>query len=183
MKQIIKIVIIILIGSLLSGCVENTNQTKLVDIAGLQDDQLRESDNLEISWYNVFDDEHYWEVITLTDYPPFNNMIDDENHNLNLKIKHYYSIRQAHDAMNNKKEKMHLYPTNSTLINLTDSSYKIESHIKNPDEPATTSVVIIIHKNKCIGTIGIGGYSNINECNEVANYYGMIMDEMLATIQ
>ena len=182
MKQIIKIVIIILIGSLLSGCVEKTNQTKLVDMAGLQDDQLRESDNLEIVWYNVFDDEHYWSVTTLTSYQPFLNMLDDENHDLTMEIKHRHSIHGTYEKMNNEKGAIQRRLSDDLILtNLTKSSYKVESYY-HIDSGNFTSVSIIIHKDKCIGTISAGGYSNIDKCNEVVNYYAPIMNEMLKKI-
>ena len=156
------------------------------DIAKFEDSYIRESDGFELS-YKVFDDASYWSVMTLTDYPAYNNMLDDEPHGLYINVKHRYSIRESHDKMVEITDNsFNQAKGNDTVTNLTygDLSHKIKQYpyVAETSSRNANCIYIIIQKDRTIGELRIYGYSNMGECEEVANYYAPFLESMLNDI-
>lgn len=167
------------------------------DKAKFDDSYMRESDNFEL-YYSVHTSESYhsyfymgddrWSVNTWSRYPPYDNMEDDENHGFSIYIDHYDTIRDAYEKMVKGSETTFSCPGDHFIILETsdygDQSYRYISpeHADSNDVVSGYSGNIFILKDKTIGRLHIGRYTDMDECDEVLDYYAPFLNEVLDNI-
>ena len=118
-------------------------------------------------------------------------MTDDENHRFSVSIDHYSTIRYANEKMTESTEITFSHPVESFIIrtnlDIGDQSYKcVSTMVEDPEESGGIthySANVRIHKGEAIGHVQAYGYSDVNECEEVVDYYTTILVDVLENIE